>query len=205
MVKRNRKRWSEHRDALMQLEFYLNEIMGILADNRAHARVVLSSASDAVNTIEVVWSEPRTLPRDMSFIQSFLRRELINALFSYNQTIRKLNNDTGMIRESYSEMRSAFLSRNLERSKYLGSLEEYRNGMRALKKAYRLMDDRTIDLLARTRATLTEDKVRDKGRFFKLPIPKDISRDEVNRELKRLREEIEQVRSRSRDELDEYF
>jgi len=204
-IKRNHIRWFKHRNALVALEYQLNEILGIVADIRSTARSALDSASTSDNAVVIIWTKPQTLPRNQSFLTALLRLEMINELFSYDQQMRKVNHDTRMIRQAYAQMRNAFLRKNLLREQYLQSLQEFRDNLQILIKAYDLIDNRTMKLLARTRATLKGDMIHDKNTFFKMPIPADISEDAISDELSSLEKEIVEVRSISRSEIKQYL
>ena len=203
-IKRNRKRWRDHINGMVFLERYLNEVSDILAGIRAHIRLVLGTVPNTDKEPQVVLSDPQALPRNPAHLASSLRMELFNELFSYDQKVRKLNNDILTICRSYSEVRSAALSGNLNAPQYLVRFKEYCKGMRVLEKACGLMDDRTMKLLAQTRATLKRDSIHGNSKFFILPDLEDISKEEIDQELGLLHVEIEQVRTESRDELDKY-
>jgi len=208
-VKRHRKRWFEHRNALERLESLLNEITDIIAANRGNATKAIDAITKNDIGLRIVWSEPHTLPYDSSIRIMFLRIELINEFFSYGVKIRRLNNDTETICRAYSEMRSGLLRQDLSKNQYLLSLTEFQKGLENLLNAYDLMDERTQALLARTRATLLKDKLHDNRSFFgfllKMPKLENITMVEVDSELKRLRKEIAETQSRSRNEIKQYF
>src|SRR3972149_6444114 len=80
-VKRRRERWFKHRNALVQLEYLLNEITDVLSANRHVATVAIGSIPKNDIGLRIVWSEPRALPYDSSLLTTFLRIELIKELF----------------------------------------------------------------------------------------------------------------------------
>ncbi len=208
-VKRHRKRWLEHRNALVRLEYPLNEITDIIAANRHIATMAIDSITKNDIGLLIVWTEPHALPYDSSLVTSFLRTELTNELFPYGVKIRRLNNDTKTICRAYSEMRSGLLRQDLSKDQYLPCLTKFRKGLEYLMKAYDLMDERTEALLARTRATFHRDKLHDNRSFlgflFKMPNLENISTVEIDSELKRLREEIAEIQSRSRNEIKQWL
>jgi len=204
-IKKRRKRWFEHRNALVQLEYLLNEITDIIAANRHIVTMAIDPITKKDIGLPIVWSEPHPLPYDSSLPTHFLRIEIINKLLSYGVKIRRLNNDIKTICRAYSEMRSGLLRQDLSKDQYLLSLAEFRKGLEYLMKAYDLMDERTQALLARSRATFQRDKLHDNGRFFRMPNLENITADEIDSELKRLREEIAEVQSRSRNEIKQWL
>lgn len=204
-IDRHRERWKMHWNALVQLEYRLNEILGITNDNRHHAKVAISAAAKSAERLRIVWSEPKTLPRDVPFMGEFLRPKLAEALFSYCETLRKLNNDTETLCKAFSEMRSALVRQDIKGTQYNQSLQEFGVGLSTLSKAYDLLDEKTEAMLARVRATEKADRLHDSDKFFNMPKLEEISDEVVRKERMLQQAEIDEVRARSRREIDKYF
>lgn len=202
-IKRHRKRWFEHRNALPMLEYALNEILDITGGNRHTATEAINSISTTEDAVPIVWSEPHTLEFDTGLRAKLLRMPLINKLFSYGVKIRRLNYDTLTLCRAYSEARSRFLSTDLSREQYIQCLAEFRVGLEVLCNAYDLVDERTLSLLARVRVALLKDKTLDnRGWFFYwMPKARDVSAEEVATELVTVKKEIAETQSRSRAEI----
>ena len=208
-VKRHRKRWLEHRNAFVLLDYLLNEITDIIGSNRYIAELIIKSTKKEEIGIQIIWKEPHILPFDSTLLQRFLRIELSMQLFSYGIKIRRLNNDTETICRAYSEMRSSLLRKDLGESQYLSSLNEFRLNMNNLLMSYDFMDRRTQALHARGRAAFNLDEHHDKRSFirflFRMPIIKHVSAEEIESELERLKKEIAETQSKSRKENEEWL
>jgi hypothetical protein len=206
-IKGNRERWKKHRNALVYLEHMLNEIMATITDNRHWAETATNSAVNTDKPFTILWGQPQKLPRCSEFLvlTSFLRQEIKNHLFSYDQKIRKYNHDIHTLYEAYAEMRGAFLRGNIDSRQYQKSLGEYRDKMKFLLRAHDLMDDLTKNLSARTRITLRQDQRHDKSRYFRMPELAEIAEKDIIAELPVLAAEITEVRAKSRAENDKYL
>jgi len=204
VLKRNRERWKEHWDALVRLENWLNEILGLLADNRHTARDLSKSPSREEDEISLVWSEPQTIPRAVFSDTPLLRLELINQLFSFRERLRKLNSDTMTIRRAYTTMRSAFLNTRLDPIPYRQSVRDFRSHLKVLLKHYDLLDDRTLSLLVATRVAMDHDKRYNKKLLFKMPNLTEITDSEKKNMRELVIKEIEKVQSKSRAEIERF-
>ena len=208
-VKRHRKRWLEHRNAFVRLDYLLNEITDIIGSNRYIASLIIDAEREGDSRVPIIWTEPHLLPFDSTLLQKFLRIELSMEMFSYGIKIRRLKNDTETICRAYTEMRSSLLRQDINENQYLTSLNEFSVGMNNLLKSYDFMDMRTQALHARSRAAFNLDEHHDKRSFirflFRMPIIKHVSAEEIESELERLKKEIAETQSKSRKENEEWL
>ncbi len=204
--KKNRERWFKHRNALVNLEYKLNSILGIISDNKHTFSISIKSYSNSKTHKIIIWAVPHTIPFDSSILNSFLDIEMINEIFSYNENIRKSNHDVNALWRAYSEMRNSFLKNEITEVQYMVSLKEFCEGIKLLNQAYDLIDNRTIKLLAGVRLSLRKDKQNDqRWAFFMTPKLRPLDDEEVESEIELLRKELKDTQKRSRDELDIYF
>ena len=206
-IKRHRKRWFEHRNSIPQLERMLNEVLDTTGANMHTAETVIDLAPGNETRLPIVWSELHPLPFDPTLQTNLLRIELINELFSFGVKKRRQNADTEVLCRAYSDMRDGLLRHDLNRDQYLASLAEFQQGLRVLMKGYRLMDERTLTLLARLRVSLYKDKTHDERgwSFYWMPKLEVVSKDEVKEERGILDKEIAETQSRSRDEIKKHL
>jgi len=200
-IDRNRKHWAQHRNALVRLEYLLNEAMSITSDNRYLAVDAANKLAKPDGRIPMMWFAPKALPRDSSLLIDLLRLEIINEAFSYFDKVRKLNDDMDMAYVAYSEMRGAMLRKDIDGNAYKRSLNEYKFNLERLGKAYHLMDHVTVGLLARVRVTLRMDSHHDKCRFYHMPRLEDVGLDEISSERSEVEQECVQIGARSRGEI----
>jgi hypothetical protein len=203
-LKKTRNRWEKHWNALVRLEYRLNEVMGLVADSKYMVDQLSESSGQANDATTVIWYELKMIPRDVPFSTDLLRIGLINLLFSFHEKLRKLNNDTIWINRSYAEMRSALLRRDVDRPQYEQSLAEFRSNLGKLSGAYGLLYDRTFALMVETRAAMVMDKCYNNKRLFRMPRPKEATETQRESARKQLAGEIKLVRSKSRSELEQY-
>jgi len=204
-VKRNRKRWTEHYNGLIELELIFNSILGVVGDNRALFNKFIKSYNDSNSRKTVFWNEPNRIPYDSSILNHFLDIELKNKLFSFGEKIRKYNHDIETVWQGYLEMRNSFLKKDITDEQYKISLKEYINGLAFLDKGCNLLDDRTIELHAYTRMAIKKDKEKNKGLFYYLPRASQLGSKELDDEMNLLKLEIKEVQTKSRNEIDTYL
>jgi hypothetical protein len=205
-TKENRSRWKEHGSALAKIEHRLQAVLGLISDNKISIKSALGAIANLKNNTPIVRSEPHILPLDLSTPLPLLRLKVINELFAYDQTIRKINNDTKMINQAFGEMRSAFIIKGISEEQYIISLKEYGNNLKILEEGYNLIDSETMHLLSVTRLALKYDKLIFIKKFlFRIPPHRAITDIEITHEIKKVENEIQEVQQRSKDKISQYF
>ncbi len=208
-VRRHRKRWLEHFNALVPLDHALNETVDRLWANRALAHLAIDAIGQAGKGITVIYRLPSPLPRSDAHLRSYLRLELINEVFSFNVKIRRLNGDIRTVCEAYAEMRSGLLRQELRPEQYHCSLTQFQANLQNLVKAFDLVLSRTLDLHARVRVTMKEDKRHNNDTFWKFlngtPNLAVIDSDRLQSELVQMKREMDDVQARSREEIRQWY
>jgi len=204
-ITRHREHWRKHRNALVQLEYRLNEILCIVWDNRYLVQRIQEVMAKHDGRVPVTWMEPQPLPSVASEYPKLLRLELVNGFFSFQVKLRRHNDDIAQICSAHADMRSAKIRANIDRSQYVTSLGEYINNVGELQKAYDLIDKYTMELLARVRVSIRKDRLLDKAHFFTVPSCLPVTPDDVSMEIPIVEKGIEQVRAKSRQDIKEFF
>lgn len=196
-ARRNHELWKGHREALIKLEFQLNGLLPAISGNRRTANGVVAALSRRGSGIPLVWMLPHALHFDDTLLIQLLRVQLANETFDYGVYARWINHDIDMVNQAYSEMRSGRLRKDVTNEEYLTGLTEFQGNMKKLWDDHGLMHERTLKLQALTRVALARDRTHNEGRFHRLPKLADISRDEIDAELRNVKGEIAARHSRS--------
>ncbi len=203
-IARNRERWRQHLNALVHLDYRLNEILCIVADNRYLAKKIQKMEED-IGRVRVTWMELQPLPSVASEYPKLLRMELVNGLFSFQIKLRRHNDDIAQICRVYADMRSAKIRKDIDDDQYATSLGEYVNNASEMLKAYDLIDKYTKELLARIRISNRRDRLLIGSDYFTIPSCFPVTNDEVATEIPILEGEIEKVRATSNQDIKEFI
>lgn len=203
--KGRRRTWVAHINALVSLQHSLNTILNILNTNKIIASNTLRAKAENPNNLILTRTVPHLVPNDSMNFQMLQRNELINAFFSFNIKIEKINNDTKTASKTFTEYRSAKILGQITDKEYIKIHKEYCNGLNMLLKSYDLLEIKTSELLARVRVSLELDNKHKNSSFIKRASLEEVTEFHINNELEELSIEIEEVRRKSKEDIDKYL
>lgn len=133
-----------------------------------------------------------SIPRDSTMKINNI--EFINDIFSYNINLTKINSDMERLNEWYHELKMALLQGNIKHDQYKILVREVVDGVEMMKKynCY-LMDNKIIDILAKSRILIQKEKTFVAKIFEKIlgNYKKRIHENELKKEIEKLKKEIE--------------
>jgi hypothetical protein len=196
----DRKR--KHYDALVKLEAQFQDQGGVIHDNI----YLLPYFVAVLNKGALYWSNLSEIEYDRKIIHDLHNLELINDLYSYHYDLRRANDDIRAIQGGYKSIEQAFMARNIDDKTYLLNAKSIAANLEILK-VY-LEDDvqkSLVSIIAKVRVLIREDRtIGMKIKRF-LVGSSNLSREEVEKEIKLVEKEIEDAKKKSKAEKDKIF
>jgi len=120
------ERKAKHHNSLLRLQHYFNDCLTITSDNIFVADDFLRIFDDKVLSRK----EPRIFfniyheyPIDKEFIIGLTNIEYINEIYSFNVGLKKLNDTLDASNRSYTEVRTAYIEKNIELETYIENVK----------------------------------------------------------------------------------
>lgn len=195
------QRQIKHYNSLVNLETQLTEIGGIINDDL----YVIPEFIKVITSGHVYFNNLRPLPIDKSHYENLYDIDLINLLFSYNYELRKINDDIDTVTRGYDKIESAYTQKNITPEEYLYNCKNLAAQLTIQKLFLTKLQDKATRLIARIRIEIKKDipfgtKLQS---FFIKTNGSKITNLELDRELKKLKKEIEESKTISRKEIDD--
>lgn len=196
-------RFIRHHNALVFLEYVLNENLGILSDNKylidGFTQAYAKSTADQVR---LQWNLPRHLRIEKSFYTDLLELDILNKLFMLNDDFRKVNDDIDSCNDSYGIIRHARISASIDGLTYLvntqGMVEAYALERRMLEE----IQSSIQLLLARVRIQTRKDRVS-RGWLVRGSMnPSKVTTGEVESEVNKMKAEIAEIQAEHRKKIE---
>ena len=198
-VEKTRARFIKHKNAVVELEYILNDHLNDIATNEfllKHNIDILKKEHLTYNKFTLL-----DLPQEVELKLGDL--VVINLYFSYRESVRRINADLNKINISLDSLNNyAVITRRIPSENFnhfiiqMESLKKYLNKS-LLKETKNLLPFFRIYLLRIS-------SMRYKGiKIYKLNNYKEISKSEIACELKKLEKEIEQTMKESKENIEE--
>jgi len=195
------ERQLKHYNALVLLETQLNELGGIIHDNL----FLIPFFNNAITSGNIYFSKIRQLPINRSHYVNLHDIDLINDLFSFNNQLRKLNDDIDSLTDGYLDIKNAYIQHHIQKQDYLINAQIYFEQLIAIEAFLTDMQNRTIQLMAKVRLMANKDiplgtKI---GRWFIKTSGSSIKKEDISKEAKKLFKEIESTKTKSQKDIEE--
>lgn len=193
------KRKVMHFNSLVMLETQLNEI-GTIIDSNLY---IIPEFINVIASGKIYFNNLRIIPVDKSHFEKLFDIDLMNELFSYQYDIRKINDDIQTLNTAYEDIKNAIIDKKNTPEGNKANTEMIISKLKLFNIFMAKLFDKTLLLLTRIRVQLREDMPLGTAlqRYFIRTIkPKE---KEINNELNKLKNEIEESRVKSRKENEE--
>lgn len=191
----------KHYNSLVLLETQLNEIGGIIYDNL----YILPNFIKVITSGDIYFNNLHILPIDKSHYENLYDLDLMNALFSYQYQVRKLNDDMTTATLGYTDIKNALIQKNIKKPDYIVNAELMATNLKLIEIFLTELQNETVELLAKVRIQIVYDKPLGTKLqlFFIRPSSKKIKKDEIKQEKEKLLKEIEETKTQSQKQIDE--
>lgn len=194
------ERIRKHYNAIVKIEHCSNDYLNYISDNRFLFKnfiIALKKGSIYINRFLL-------LPIEKDITLELLDLPLINRIFSFNTSVRKMNNSIETINNWYDEIKGAYLKGRINKSIYKKNTENLITELQDLDGFLISLEEKTKNIVALVRILL-EDKpfaIRIVHLFSRDKSLK-ISDERIISEKKKLNLEIEKRAKESRKEIEE--
>lgn len=195
------QRQVKHYNSLVILETQLNELGGVIYDNI----YLIPFFRKAILTGNIYFSKLRPLPFDKSHYENLYDIDLINDLFSFNYQLRKLNDDIDGFTDGYADIKNAYIQHNIDKQDYLINAQISAEILTTLEVFQKDMVEHTVRLMAKVRLMSKKDVPLGTRimRWFIHTSGSSLKKNEIEKEAKKLYEEIEETKTKSQKEIEE--
>jgi hypothetical protein len=163
-AKRLHDRRVRHYNALITLQWQLDEARAILEDNQIALKELVDMGKKGLLTPK----RPQLLRVDYSSVEVIADNTLMNMIGQYNYRARRLNLDSENLTHAINQLESMMLSRQLSQKDYAAHVTVFEAGIEALKNGMKeVLDDQVMDVIAYVRICSDKDaskEMRDQGR-----------------------------------------
>lgn len=108
------KRKNKHHDSLVGIEHQLIESLNVISDNL----FVMKKFRSTVEGGDIHWNILEPIPFDNSNFRGLVDIECVNRAFSLYTKVTKANCDMKTVSTAYSEIKDAYISKNIEIEQY---------------------------------------------------------------------------------------
>lgn len=196
------RRKNRHYNALVLLETELNRHVARMHD----ITYVIEGTLNAHKNTHVSWNNLDSLRVEpVQKYDALVDVDLINALFSYDNGLTRLNDDTQNLSKTYSELRTALISGLMKPEQFFSFLGDFNQNLAGDLATWRRQLEEAIDIAAQVRLMIARDRtwlLRVKLWIVRLGM-KPLAHKAVKNERDRLMGEIEATQARSRKEIEE--
>lgn len=202
-ITRRRERWVKHFNALVRLDFQLNQGLEVVNRNRFQSSKLTAALTSETPT--VFWGGFQSLEIEQDILLDLLNSTLANRTFGLSQVLQKLNRDQETLMEAYLPLRHMILGGSGITSQYRRTASELSSGIVVIVGAFDMLSDEIIALLSTVRAQLSKDEPR--STYWPLSQKKsvDAPKELVVAQRAQLLKEIEKVREESKQRIDKYI
>jgi len=195
------KREIKHYNSLVILETQLNEIGGIIHDNIC----LLPYFRKAILSGKIYFSKLGQLPIDKSHYENLYDIGLINELFSFNYQLRKLNDDIDSLANGYTDIKNAYIQHHIQTPDYIINAQLTAEHLTTLEIFLSEMEKQTVQFMAKVRLMAKKDMsiVTKIISLFIHTSGSKLSKTEINKEAKKILQEIEKTKTKSQKEIEE--
>ncbi len=146
-------------NALAQLQHYFNDCLSTTSDNVFIIDKGVSVFTDerlASEEVPVFMNSFHQYQINKDVVRQLTNIEFLNEVFSFNVTLRKLNDDLATIEKTYSELRSSYLAKSIDVKTYKGNVLRYRSRCIEIKSFLLQLKNDLVRLLAVTKILMQD-------------------------------------------------
>ncbi len=194
------RRQEKHFNSLVELQSQLNEIIGIIYDNL----YLFPGILEAITTGNVSWNKIRLIPLDKSHYLRLFDTDLINTLFEFNLSVRKINDDVESFTSGYEILRNALIERNITQEHYQLNCKLLAPNLKHIAAAQKILLNELLKLFARIRIQTNKDApLIMRLKTIVIPVSgKTITEKDIREEVELLKKEVEANVEKSKIEID---
>lgn len=201
------QRKKKHNDALVALETQCNNFLNITGNNR-----FIVDDFTKIGTRNILGQQPflyfnelHTFPIDREILKGLANIDLVNDLFSFEETISKTNNSILSVNKFLATMQEAFIGKNIDPHTYFTNIDAIIRKMAELVLFIDDLERENKELAAKSRVLIKKHNKTLYVRFLSKHLhirftPKQL--DQVKQELKALNQEIAETSTKDRERID---
>jgi len=153
-LNRIRERNARHYTALVRLEHALTEYGGVIDDNRQSIETILIAFS---NKGALPLNRLATVSTDKSIQYDLHNLELINDVFSFENDLRRMNDDSTNINFHLNSFQNAVLNKTVSIEEYEALVSNLKEGIGMLRAFLIEFLDNIVELTAKARIRMAHD------------------------------------------------
>lgn len=154
LLQRINKRQVQHYNSLVNLGAQLNEMIGIIKDNT----YVMDGFKKTILKGNIHWANFNTIIIDKSHYENLYDIDLINRVFKFFYSVRKINDDIEALKNGYNELKNAYIQKLIPIDQYIENAKLISTVIDNLIVFYEELLDEVIKLMARVRILMYKDK-----------------------------------------------
>jgi hypothetical protein len=160
-------------------------------------RQTTANGNISFNNLDAVMLEP------VGDFHNLVDIDLINDVFSYDTGLEMLTSDLTNLSATYSEFRSALITKQITMSEFQTILPNLPNDLKHLVRSWEEHLETTTDLLVQTRIMIRRDKKRFLGLNWLFPRKlKALTQRSIKTEKLKLQQEVEEIRKQSQKRIE---
>lgn len=190
LLQRLFKRQIQHFNSLINLETQLNEISTVIRDNN----IQVNGFKKAIVTGNIFWGTLEQIEIDKSHYNNLYDIDLLNEVFSLFYKLRRMNDDMKNLQNGFSDLKNAYIPKHITVSHYISNAKLISEHLSTLQDYSSYLLDEIEQLLAKVRVQIKKDKPLPSkiiGLFIH-PSSNSVTLNELNSEIKNMRQEVEE-------------
>jgi len=194
------ERTNKHYNAMVKIEHRFNDYLNYISDNC----FLIKNFIKALKKGGIYINRFALLPIEKDITLELLDLPLINKIFSFNTSVRKMNNSMETINSWYDEIKKAYLEGKMNRDIYKKNSENVIKNLQDLDSFLISLEEKTKNISALVRILLKYKPFTVRiVQFFSRDRSLEISEERIGSEKNKLNLEIEKIVKESRKEIEE--
>lgn len=198
-------RLAKNQTTLVCLQHNLNDCMGVINDNiylieKFHK--IFDGYHAEVKDQKLFGNELHQIPINKELVVQLTNMEFINEVYSLHVSIRKLNDSMKTMNRMMEQTTSAFIEQKIDHKTYAANLSHYKPTFTDLSKFLSSANDDAIKAFATARVLLRDEVFLSRIiRYFMPSSYTEKQNIEINVEFKRVKSEIEHIRKKGQEKI----
>ncbi|MCX6765763.1 MAG: hypothetical protein NT136_02280 [Candidatus Moranbacteria bacterium] len=196
----------KHYNALVKIERICNRYLNVISDNIFIIDDFINIAQDAIeyNRPFVYFNVLHEFALDEEISVDLMNLDLVNEVFSFETSVDKMNGSINSTNRFYSEIKKAFIQKHIDFETYKINIEILIKKVAELKVFLEDLESENKKIVVKTRILMKEKPIFTKivHLIAAAKYPHNLT-NEISIEMKKLEEEINETRKKSKARIDE--
>ena len=199
------QRLAKNQSSLVRLQHHLNDCLGLTSDNifiiNEYMKIFENYHAD-IEEPKIFGNELHQLPIDKEIPLALTNLEFVNDMYSYQESIRKLNNSMATANRIVNQTTTSFVQGHIAHKTYAANINHYKNTMTTIKAFLEAIKKDTLQLYASARVQSKDNPFLSKiiQQAFKHEFTTK-QREQVAKEIQKVEREISSIAATSRAKI----